>query len=217
MRTRIVGAIGALAVLLASGAGAEGFVDLYIGGAFTEDERIGSNAAGVGLTPGPSRVTFDDSLVGGLRGGYWIDSAPFLGVALDVSGFAMERDFGASDGGIAVIPLSALLMVRLPLGATDELPQGRIQPYGAVGPGAFVSALGIDIDGLDDFGDATVDAGLDVRAGLNFQILKWLAVFAEYRYTRFDPEWEDSVEGVDVRIDTDLATHHVNVGLGFHF
>jgi len=219
MKMQHAGALaGALAGwLLAGAAAAEGFVDLYFGGAFTEDERIDSNAAGVGLTPGPGRVSFDDALAGGLRGGYWIDAAPFLGVALDASGFAMERDFGPADGGIAVIPLSALLMVRLPLGATDELPQGRIQPYGAVGPGAFVSVLGIDIDGLDDFGDATLDLGLDVRAGLKFQIVKWLAVFAEYRYTHVQPDWKDDVEGADVRIDTELATHHVNVGLGFHF
>ena len=40
-----------------------------------------------------------------------------------------------------------------------------------------------------------------------------VSVFAEYRYTYFEPEFE--IQTVD--IEPELATHHVGVGVGFHF
>lgn len=215
----VAGVLGAaLVALLAAGtARAEGFMDIYLGGAFTEDDPVDTSINGVGLTAGPGQTSFGDAAVGGLRAGYWIDAAPFVGFAMDMSGFVMEKDFLTNDGAIAVIPISALFMLRVPIGATDKIPGGRIQPYGAVGPGVFVSALGIEIPGVDDFGDATADLGLDVRGGVKVQLLSWLDLFAEYRFTRFDPEWKDSVGGIETAIDTDLATHHVNVGIGFAF
>ncbi|TMA34107.1 MAG: porin family protein [Deltaproteobacteria bacterium] len=187
-----------------SSARAEGFVDLRVGGAFTEDNDVKFSA-------GPASVEFPtqykDSVTGGVRGGYWFDSLPWLGLAADVSYFAPDDDTGGPE--YDVIPVSPLLMGRIPIGTTEEFPNGRFQPFLGVGPGIFIS--------LADFGggadDDTVEVGADLHAGVNVQVTRLVSVFAEYRYTYVEPEF--SIQGVDV--EPQLSTHHVGVGVGFHF
>ena len=48
---------------------------------------------------------------------------------------------------------------------------------------------------------------------MNVQVTRLVSVFAEYRYTYVEPEF--SIQGVDV--EPQLSTHHVGVGVGFHF
>ena len=48
-----------------------------------------------------------------------------------------------------VFPISALLMLRYPLLKDSEFfPQGRLQPYTGVGPGAFISRGELDLSSL---------------------------------------------------------------------
>jgi opacity protein-like surface antigen len=181
---------------------AEGFVDLRVGGAFTEDNDVT-------LSQGPASLTFgteyEDSVTGGVRAGYWF--VPWLGLALDVSYFAPDDDTGGPE--IDVIPVSPLLMARVPIGRTEELPNGRVQPFLGIGPGIFVT-----LEDFDSFGDDdTVEVGVDLHAGVNVQVTRLVSLFAEYRYTYFEPEV--TIQGVDV--ESELSTHHVGVGVGFHF
>lgn len=186
---------------------AEGFVDLRVGGSFTEDNDVEIDPPGGG---GSFEVPtqYEDSVNGGVRGGYWFDSLPWLGLAADVSYFGPNDD---TPGGpeYDLIPLSPLLMARVPIATSEEYPHGRVQPFIGVGPGIFVS--------LADFGaagdDETVEVGADVHAGLNVQVTRMVSLFAEYRFTYVEPEFE--VQGVD--IEPELATHHVGAGVGFHF
>ena len=100
-------------------------------------------------------------------------------------------------------------MLRAPLVTDEEFPNGRVQPFIGVGPGIFVSL--VDFDGGAD--DETVEVGPDLHAGLNVQVTRMVSVFAEYRYTYVEPEFE--VQGTDY--EPELSTHHVGVGAGFHF
>ena len=195
-----------LAALLAPSARAEGFVDLRVGGAFTEDGDARIEVFGV---PSPGFTTgYEDSVTGGVRGGYWFDFLPWLGVAADVSYFAPDTKGGPD---VDVIPVSPLLMLRLALARNDEFPNGRLQPFAGVGPGIFVSIVELVDD--DDFTDEDVAVGLDAHAGLNVQLTPTVSVFAQYRYTSF--EVEANLQNVDIELDID--THHVAAGLGFHF
>ena len=69
------------------------------------------------------------------------------------------------------------------------------------------------IDDSSGYSDDAVDAGLDLHAGLKVLLTNWFGLFAEYRYTYVEPEF--SIQGVDV--EPQLSTHHVGVGVGFHF
>ena len=197
--------------LVSDGARAEGFIDVRLGAAMTES---GTLEVGSGGTSTRRRVAFDDSFSTGVRGGYWIDPLPWLGLALDASYFNPDEASGVAPLDLHVVPLSALLMLRLPLLGDDVCPNGRIQPYGAIGPGLFLT---IAEESSTDFVAASADVGLDVRGGVNIQILRWLAVFAEYRYTRYEAGLDDDVLGIPVDFKVDFDTHHIGGGVGFHF
>jgi opacity protein-like surface antigen len=192
-----------VALTASSAARAEGFVDLRVGGSFTEDNDVEVDPPGFEFS-----TEYEDSPTGGIRGGYWFDPLPWLGVAGDVSYFAPDDD---TPGGpeIDVIPISPLLMLRAPLVTSEEFPNGRVQPFMGIGPGIFVTIVDFDSAGDDD----TVEVGLDAHAGLNFQVTRLVSLFAEYRYTYVEPEVE--IQGVD--IEPELSTHHVGAGVGFHF
>ena len=184
---------------------AEGFVDLRVGASFTEDNDVEIR------TPGTSFAVpteYEDSVTGGVRAGYWFDSLPWLGLAADVSYFAPDDD---TPGGpeYDVIPLAPLLMARVPIATSEEYPWGRVQPYVGVGPGVFVSLADFDAAGDDE----SVDVGPDVHAGVNVQVTRMVSIFAEYRFTYLEPEFD--VQGVD--IEPELSTHHFGIGAGFHF
>src|SRR5262245_47344904 len=142
-----------------SGASGEGFVDLRVGGSFTVDNDVELSVPGFSVD---IPTQYEDSVTGGIRGGYWFDSLPWLGLGADVSYFAPDDD---TPGGpeYDVIPVSPLLMGRIPIATSEEYPHGRVQPYLAVGPGVFIS--------LGDFGagadDESVEVGPDIHFGVN--------------------------------------------------
>lgn len=200
-------------IALAGSARAEMFVDLYGGYAHTAASDTTSTGAG-GFAP------HVDSGTVGLRGGYWLESLPWLGIAGDFSWFSPDSSLSllGSSADVDVYPLSALLMLRAPLLTSDAFPNGRLQPYGGVGPGIFFSDYYESLFVTDqNFEDTAVDVGVDVRAGARVMVLDWLGLFVEYRYTWFEPAWEDRIEGARTRIRTEYGTHHLVGGVGFHF
>ncbi len=156
------------------------------------------------------KVDFDSSFTIGGRLGYWAESYPWLGGAIDGSSFQADGD----NVEISVSTVSPLLMVRWPFLLTSpEIPKGRLQPYVGVGP-AFVSA-----DMSADFRPTVpskVDhtsqgVGLDVRAGLAWQFHPHVAIFGEYRFTSVSLNWNIRIE------EYTLTTNHVLAGLSFRF
>jgi len=188
----------------------EGFLDLYAGAAFTRDAD--TTVTGIPFFLG--EIQFDTGFVGGTRIGYWFEGAPWLGLALDGSWFRLDTD--PSGGEVTVIPVSGLLMVRLPLGKNRDFPKGQVQPYFGIGPSAFISELAAKLTPLGvpvRFSDTAVHAGLDARAGLAVLPHKNVGLFVEYRYTSFEPKWREHGSTVDI----DMNTHHVVGGISFRF
>ena len=202
--TRVVSIFVFVAILLPLAARAEGFVELRVGGSFTDDNDVELSGPGGSIE---FSTEYEDSVTGGGRAGYWFDSAPWLGVAADISYFAPEDDTGGPE--YEVIPVSPLIMVRLPLATSEEFRNGWIQPFLGIGPGIFVSEA--DFGGAGD--DDTVEVGVDLHAGVNVQMTRSISVFGEYRFTYVEPEFE--FQGIEV--EPELSTHHIAVGVGFHF
>ncbi len=203
--------------LTALPASAEWFADLYAGVAVTPDSDVTVRAPGQRQT-----VTgeFDTSLTGGGRVGYWLAGLPWLGVAADVSYFAPDVKPSVAPGGattdLDVVPIAALLMLRLPLLATPEIPGGRIQPYAAAGPAAFVTHAKESLAG-ERISDVSVDLGLDVRAGVAWQFHRNVALFGEYRFTHVSPKFEGTSLGQTFSIEPEIDTHHFLAGVSFRF
>jgi opacity protein-like surface antigen len=238
--------VAAALALAPAAARAQGFVELYFGAGFPQE-------AGVDVGPDdfdPS-LTLDGDLDDdatpslGIRGGYWFDDPGFnfVGIGLDLSYYGASGEVRCApplcDAGNApdtdldlyVAPLTPLLMLRIPIAATEEIPGGRLQPYAAVGPAFNLSFayselddLGPDVGLVDDFEAGSFDVGLDARGGLAFQVARHFALYGEYRYTYFTPEYEDEVDDVfafdfdtDLDLETDVEVHHVVFGVSFRF
>jgi opacity protein-like surface antigen len=211
---------------LIDGARAEGFVDFRGGGAATQ----GTDAtAKIGPARGEPQavflsgtIEFEDGVTIGIRGGYWLAPVPWLGFAFDLSYFDADED-ASEPVKFDVFPISGLLMLRYPLLTGSNYPRGRLQPYVGVGPGAFVTTAKIELKKLagapENFNDTNVDVGLDARAGVNFNVVKFFAVFGEYRFTHFKPsDFKEDIADVPIELETDQwNTHHFVVGVGLHF
>lgn len=201
---------------------AEWFGDLYGGAAFPEgttarfDQRYPTAAAAkVNLNMGTA-PTF------GGRVGRWSDT-PLVGIALDVSYFQRK----AATAKIDVVPISVLFMLRLPFYRSDDFPKGQLQPYVGIGPSLFVASGTIESpgSGIDAVNQGRTDFGFDVRAGVSWQVNKYLAVFSEYRFTDVNLRFLDrrclaascTPLGTDIISETkvSLATHHLMVGIRF--
>ena len=205
---------------------------MYGGAAFTSDSDLATRIGGSSLH---DDVDFDPSAEVGIRGGLWFPDLPWLGFASDFSYFELdgpsagvEHTIGGTpirtrdDVDIDLIPISILLMLRTKLFTAPFGPPLGVQPYVGLGPGLFVSwvddALTIGIGGIEEsVEDTSLDIGLDTRAGLRFHLTHSFALFVEYRFTYYEPDFDDDLFGDSIEIESEIATHHAIGGLEFQF
>jgi len=192
---------------------AEYFTDLYAGIANTSGADV---TADIFRYPAPTlnvtkSVSLDNSIAVGARGGYWFDGFHWLGLAADVSYFK------ADGNGVetTIIPISFLVMLRIPLLANKDFPHGRIQPYAALGGGLFYYDISVDFrpDASKELNDSGPVPGLDARVGLTWQFHKHIGLFGEYRYTYVEIDHSYTAEG----IQTNLGTHHWLFGVSYRY
>jgi hypothetical protein len=112
-------------------------------------------------------VDFDTSATFGIRGGYWFEPVPWVGVAGDLSTFTADGD----EAKFHLIPVSILVMLRLPLLTTDEPPGGRLHPYLGLGPSLVYQKATVDYRPEVDrkVKLSSVEIGFDARLGLGWQ------------------------------------------------
>ncbi len=215
--------------LAAPGSGkAQGFLDVYGGASFTSSSELATRIGGSSLH---DDIDFDPSAEIGIRGGLWFPDLPWLGLASD---FSYLRLNGPSSGVVHTIggleirtrddvevdlfPISMMLMARTKLLVIPLDPQIGVQPYIGVGPGLFVSwvhdAFTVRVDGSEEeVDDTSYDIGLDTRAGLRVHLTPSFSIFAEYRFTYYEPKFDDD----PIEIESDISTHHALGGVGFQF
>jgi opacity protein-like surface antigen len=212
---------------------AEGFVDLYFGVGFPQESDIDVDADDSDVESAleyPSDVDWDDTESLGFRGGYWFEfeeiGPSFLGVGLDLSFYRAFEDSNIAELEAWLTPLTPLLMLRAPLGYSEDFPGGRVQPYIAVGPGFTLAYAEAEIEELipsEDFDTSGFGVGFDGRLGLAIQLSRSFALFGEYRYTYVEPHFEEEIEiagppfETDVEIEPELETHHALFGVSFRF
>jgi len=230
-------AITAATMILPISASAEWFADLYLGSAFTQKHDVETSVLGISATI--QDVTFDSSFAVGGRGGYWFESGPLrsfgldLGLGVDVShfspdiskqtrttcvlGFCGGAQFADFDLSVTTIGFDVLL--RYPLLKSQQFPKGQLQPYLTLGPALFI-AHAKDSTNFAPSNQSDTDSsiGVKVGAGAAWQFEKNWAVFGEYRFTHFSPEFtiNDVVFG-KTTLSTDVNTHYLLAGVSFRF
>jgi opacity protein-like surface antigen len=180
-------------------------------------------------------VEFDRSLAWGGRFGRYFDSVPFVGLAVDffrfypdiggqsvqLRGCFFPGGCGTGRGGtgsldVQTTAVSVDLMLRLPLLKSADAPQGRVQPYVAVGPPFFITTITPrntrNFRNHDD--DTDYSFGFKAAAGVAVQVFSNLALFGEYRFTHVSPEVELHDANLNrTTLRTDLDTHSALVGI----
>jgi opacity protein-like surface antigen len=210
----------------------EPFLDFYGGVAETQSARVTAqhrDCSGDALlrslcsswTKATTTVDFETAGTFGLRAGYWFERAPWLGLAGDVSFFEAE----GQDARFKVVPVSLLLMLRLPLLTTEDIPKGRLQPYFGVGPSFFHQDASVDFRPQVDkkVSISSWGIGVDTRVGLAWQVHRHVALFTEYRFTHLPVSANDETDlfglhaAATKRLDATLNTHHLLAGISFRF
>lgn len=231
--------LAALVVLASLGVGsrpasAEWFADLFAGLSLTRDHDLKLNDQGIGQGTYES-VEFDRSLAWGGRFGRYFDSVPFVGLAVDffrfypdiggqsvqLRGCFFPGGCGTGRGGtgsldVQTTAVSVDLMLRLPLLKSADAPQGRVQPYVAVGPPFFITTITPrntrNFRNHDD--DTDYSFGFKAAAGVAVQVFSNLALFGEYRFTHVSPEVELHDANLNrTTLRTDLDTHSALLGI----
>jgi hypothetical protein len=109
---------------------------------------------------------------------------------------------------LEVVPMTPLVLLRLPLLGSPEFPKGRLQPYVGAGPGFFLSSVKVDAPGLpEESTDWQVELGVDARAGIVVMITPGFGTFVEGRYTAF------SANPGGRSTEFDIETVHVAGGI----
>jgi opacity protein-like surface antigen len=201
--------VGLALVLMATRpASAEWFLDGYGGVSDTADVDITIRNG----TTLDDKIEFDSEAMGGGRLGYWFGGLRWLGVAVDVSYFAPSGQGDTVETRLEVVPITPLLMLRLPLFQNAAFPNGRLQPYLGAGPGFFITRVKIDAPIVgEQRSESQVEVGADARAGLTFMLTPNFGVFAEGRYTVF------SANPGGGSTEFDIETVHVTGGLSIRW
>lgn len=225
-------------VLAAAPARAEWFADVYAGYAYTLDSDMTVHTpTGLSIYRDVEYDrALDNALIYGGRFGRYLDAAPFLGFGVDlftftptigaqqvrIDGCVPSGGCGGGQGGtghiaVDVVALSLEVMLRLPLFKSDKAPWGRLQPYVSAGVPFYMTTVTprttVQFKNQDD--DTDYSFGYKLGAGLAFQLVSNLMVFAEYRYISADASVElrdsNTLRRAPVRLDLD--THAGVVGL----
>jgi len=192
---------------MARPASAGTMLDIYLGGAFTDESTLSIDTFAVSAD---FQADWDSSVTGGIRVGHWFaGSLRWFGLAADLSYFRPQFEGGLAE--LHMVPITPMVMLRIPVLQAEGYEAGRLQPYAAVGPGLFTAVLTSDVVSGAQVG---FDVGLDVRAGLSILLAPKFGLFAEYRRTDVDLKVTDT--GGD-KLRTTLKTDHINAGIAFRF
>jgi len=207
---------------------AEGFFDLYVGGAMNTRADVNvSETRSSGTTSAAASIDLTSSTEFGLRFGAWHPTYNWIGMGIDL-GYAHAEGPGVD---INAFPMTILLAIRAPLFPTPERPGGRLQPYSMAGVSFYITDVSVQLNGMGGssnqmswpWPNTSVDKvfGPYLAAGLAWQPTKSLAIFGEYRYTSFDVGYDTTnswiLPTMNGRVDTTVRADRILFGISHRF
>lgn len=209
-------------------AGAEGFVDLYVGTAnnWRADVSV-SETTSSGTTSAAASIDLPSTTEFGIRFGAWHPTYNWLGIGLDLG----YHHAGAPGVDVTAFPMTLLLGLRAPLFPTTEKPGGRLQPYAMAGMSFYIIDISVQLDAMGGnsyqlswpWPSTTANKvyGPYLAAGLAWQATKSLAIFGEYRYTSFDVGYDTTNSWIwptaNGRVDTTVRADRILFGISHRF
>ena len=146
-----------------------------------------------------------------------------------LGGAPADRQIRVQHADIDVTGAALNLLYRWPVAVSDAFPNGRLQPYLGVGLAVLIAELSTTTTPFDvnkSISDTNVQPALQVLAGLRAFVTRNIAVFAEYKFIQsetftFDFRVPGTIGGgpftETARDRADITSHHLSVGVGFHW
>lgn len=239
--------VAALLFLTAPTASAEFYVSGYLGASVTQDSDVKDRDHMTSGFPAFSLrfrdVSFDTSVTGGGKVGYWLGPLPNLGIEAEAYHFSpdigrqtvtvAQNFFGGPIGpgtrvtlgtggfdraSIGVTGLGIHLVGRLRFLQDTAFPKGRLQPYAGVGPGIFFTS--VRLKPFTNRSESDADVGIQALGGLKYFFHKNVSAFAEYKFSHFGLDVDFATAGIGggtAKLTTGVTTHHVSGGIAVHF
>jgi opacity protein-like surface antigen len=235
-KTYVLGMAVLLAALMALAGVAQSamWVGGQIGGNFPVSSDVSAEAGRFSGNIGDA--DWRSSVIGGAALGYdfvnkgfgayaWPDWAKYFSVFTDFT--YNRRDlrspglpavFGIGRAGFPLPPpgghriegsdmtWSFMLMAHYPFLPDSEVPEGRLNPYIAVGPGILFSTIDV---GKGWGGASSVNIALVAEAGVRFMCLKNVSIDGACRYRYAAPSYDLEVLGQDVTLDAE-SLHQIS-------
>jgi opacity protein-like surface antigen len=173
------------------------YVDIYYGSAGSKAENVTATITKYSLFGGSQeeysrKVDFTSSSVLGGRWGFWLETDPLYGFAVDVS----YQSIKGENVKIDLLPISCMFFFRYPWLPTEKYPYGRIQPYGGIGLSLLSANMTVDFtpDVSNVVSGGGEGIGVDLRAGLKWMITEKVGVFTEVRHLQGKLDIEDEAD-----------------------
>jgi hypothetical protein len=132
---------------------------------------------------GGSRDTIEGHFLPGFGLGlvYWFPRASFLGIGIEYLSSKVDCGYSYTD----FWDVHCCALFRIQAGQNSAFPHGRIVPYLGIGYVGFQNLSGdtyvLRQDGYHDQGVDAWSSQLELKAGLEWMILGWAAIFVEGR------------------------------------
>jgi hypothetical protein len=210
----------------ASSVFAEGYFDIFAGPSFTDTASFTISSKVTSVT---GDVSFRANTTYGLRGGYWFNNHPWLGVGGDLSSLHAR----GKNTKVDIVALTPSVRFRQALFVDDEMPQGRVQPYLGIGLSlpcyTYVGAnLGPPTNSVSGTSFLAKALGVQVPAGIIVPLSRRVALFTEYRYAYYtidvDQNYFDQIvqsvadnNNAARNVKTHISMHNLLFGISFGF
>ena len=224
---------------------AEWFIDLYLGKSFTLNADITIKQPANASNFTVESASFDDESFTdppyyGFRGGYFFETYPAVGVALEFFHFKMLTETGESklftgtrngasinvvqpvntvvqrfdiSHGVNYLTVDAIFRAGF-LDEADRFPRGRLQTYAGIGPGVVITHPENRVEGLRNGDNYEIGGfGLQTFAGAKWLLFRNFGVFGEYKFTHSRLEADLNTGTGEVEENT----HHAVFGITVPF
>lgn len=179
---------------------------------------VGDNRFKIDVAANSSRDSIQGHSLPGFGLGlvYWFPRAPLFGVGIEY--LSSQVDCGYSYTNF--LDVHCCVLVRIQAGQNSAFPHGRIVPYLGIGYVGFQQLSGdfyvLRQDGYHKQGVEVMSSQLVLKAGLEWMMLGWAAIFIEGRIMTDD--LEGSEEGVySTRKEAaGIPTAQLIIGIALH-
>jgi opacity protein-like surface antigen len=226
VRRSLPGVLSSLVLALclsAVPAQAEMYVAGQVGYTVPHLQKLGSVQGTVqGLGTGNiSDLDLHDSVMYGAKFGYYFESLKCKGFqfGLETEVFNTTPNVKQQNWTLDGFPLGVLpgldlrVLTWAPVNLVMRYQIGAFEPYAGVGMGVFFSRFSMAGAGSSD----ATDVGLNTQLGLRYRVTNHFAVFCEWKLNYANLSHKDFLGAPGFDASADYLTHHLAMGVGYHF